>query len=606
MNRQDLQTIRSPKDARWQFPVTALVIAIGVSVLWLNNASWTVTQSGWLDPWIYVNYFTDFPGRGVWPEYYKASRIPWNSLGATVVGTFGLSTGQAVLAAISIALLGTASFFALRNVSLPAAIAATAITTLTPWFHGNGGWLYQNSLAGPLQAGATLIALSLLLRPRSTRLRALPTGGLADYHARVALLGLVVTLLAITNTMQVMVVAPAIVTLALTRRHRRSARRFLSSSVAFLVGVATGLMSCSAMSLLLGWRADFWAPLTRTFNSFSDGSFDVWWEPLSSRWWESQPYLGLIIASAFLPGALLLASRARRTAPPTRSQYGAHLLVMWHIASVTIWVATYLLLEFPLLNWSYHSYPLLISGAFAVSAIVTQETRARTFGTGAVSLVTVSSLAAVLPLLGSEAIQRAVSGIPLVDERSTLFIGFAAMLMWAIAGLTIKASTTPYRTQGRAAFVLSGMALVVLGFSIPGSLHYGVLYSESRCSSVLEGNAAILASVKAVQGIDSPVAVRIAGQEGELLAGGVRHDRLIFSSPDDPACTLDAAGIAASLGQIYPFTLEQEGSPQYQFVIQSAGQGIPATAQGEKWTHLKSYELEPYSRRLEGVLLARN
>jgi len=64
--------------------LVSLNILGAIGFLLASNHDWALTPAGYLDPWVYINYFRDFGNLtgGAYSDYYKATRIPWILIGS--------------------------------------------------------------------------------------------------------------------------------------------------------------------------------------------------------------------------------------------------------------------------------------------------------------------------------------------------------------------------------------------------------------------------------------------------------------------------------------------------------------------------------------------
>jgi len=341
-----------------------------VAVLGLANTNWLVTRAGVVDPWVYVNYFREIPGSPRWVDYYKVSRVPWTALGHFTSSVFGLEATQWVLVLGSIVALVVLVAVLLRPFAIEAAAFGVVLVALSPLFHGSGGWLYHNTLSGPLQIAATLLGLRLALSPRwpgRAGTRMLCWFGF----------GFVAMTLVFTNTMQALTVAPVIGVIVIAACLRRAPWRHAVRGIALVIaGGATSFLLCALTSVASGGRFLFYLPLYRTFSSFASNRYDeAWWYPLSSGWWRDATYLVIPLGAGIIgvvQGVGWLRARRRgvgRGVETTPTNWLAFALIGANLMVVIGWIVAYFL-KYHLLNWQHHSYPILLTGALSIAASV--------------------------------------------------------------------------------------------------------------------------------------------------------------------------------------------------------------------------------------------
>jgi len=503
---------------------------IGVALLALANPNWLVTPGGFLDPWVYVNYFRYLPGTDQWDGYYKVSRVSWTALGYAATTLFGLDAAQFVLALGSIVVLVVVMAVLLRPLATEAIAFAVTLVALYPLFHGSGGWLYQNTLSGPLHVTATLLGLRLALSPEWPR-RA---------HWRSvcwAAFGFLVVMLAITNTMQVLAVGPVILLIVAAAVHRRTSwRRAARPAALVILGGVSAFLLCAVTSAAAGGRFLFYLPLYHTFTNFaSSGDDQAWWQPLSSGWWRDAAYLVLPIGAAII--GLVQGTRwarARRRGEAWTATPAIHLgmaLVALNLVVLAGWIVLYAL-KYHLLNWGYHSYPIALTAALSLAGSVHLGIVKRGFDTaqGATALERwFPWVAAAVPtfLLLIPVAYVSVSFSSIDDGlRGGLLGGLAILGGVALAFLFVRS---------RRAFAV--LLLVALGLLIAtGSYERYSLTSD--CDAERLSNSAIVDIVESFAPGETPVYLYAKPGESASLARG---------------CTVRLDFTAASIDEITPF-----------------------------------------------------
>lgn len=545
--------------------VAVIVSMVALGILYVANPSWAVTPGGWLDPWVYVNYFLDYPGRGDWDLYYKASRVPWNVVGSAAVGALGLDGGQLVLAGLSTLLLGVSAFLTLRFISIAAGCVATVFFMVMPIFHGSGGWLYQNSLAGPLLMSLAAISVTAIakpgrfLEPPDERRTALLQGAL--WLAA----GAVTCLILIVNTMVVIAAVPLLGALVVAHATRGRYRLLMKRLAIAVGGAALVVVACALASRLMGGRYVFYQPLVNQFQAFSETRDDtVWWEPLSTGWWEGATYLALpLVSVAFsiwfllrfrlsLRTTLNMKSNTKRGAttlssPPFRV---AGLLAYWTLGATGLFLVSYAA-KMHLLNFGYHAYPTAIAGCAALTGIVfaygqvadANRWMARSYldiGAAGIAAAGIVGLLIVRPgeLVGLLPVLRI--SVPVIVAAAVVFVGaVVALLTMRISGpIPVAIGALPV-----------GLAIVLSWQTIgPGYSPLGA-YAAGGCKAGTLENKAIINTVNAF------------GNDGsfiELQTPGPRD--ISVSDEGATQCVVSVGNVAASLSQIYPFVVKTPGS----------------------------------------------
>ena len=498
------------------------VLGTGASVvlLALANQNWLVTPAGWLDPFIYINYFREFGdvnGEGVWTGNYKASRVPWNVIGNVVSATVGLYRAQFVLAFLSIAVLGFVGFHVGKKFDLQIGFLTTAIFVFFPTFHGNGGWLYQNSISGPVQAIFVWVSFLILSSDE-------PPSRSRGFSI---ILGLAAVALAIVNTMQALVLLPAFLFVTIhfiRKRHRRDLSQLFAYSV---LGGVLALSVTAGLSALFGGPVRFYEPLYRTFDSYSSGYHEVWWVPLGSGWWRDAGYLAAPIVIAVVGISQWLRSRIDKNSLTTLEAYA-----IWsHLGAIVVWIGSYQFLKFHLLNYEYHAYPIIITSVFALAASQSVWKRRRE-----------SNLDVAVP-----------------DRRvHLLWLGPFVCLVLPFASFTISLGQSSRLLQG------SFIEKVLIYFLIVGLWRSTKRRSSFVVLQVVTLCLPLLALPRSDYSASSVCDARLAGNEivFDLAARFNDHPKPIFviSVPQDTldlgtSCSVELDNVVASLSEVHPFWL---------------------------------------------------
>jgi hypothetical protein len=215
-----------------------LLASFGAVSVWLVFGPFAIYPPvGFIDPWFYTGYFTNFSylllHRGF--SYY-VSRLPWIIPGRTAFGIASPELASLLLCAGIVTVSGFSVYCMVRWYygRAPAVLAALALIT-NPYFMFAAGWQYPD---GAAIAYAT-VALALYLRPHSN-------WGWNDLLASSAL-----TLSASTNLAGAPMLAALLVIPLLRWRHSR--RQLIQRSLCTLAGIAiTTLLLMEVSKSVLG------------------------------------------------------------------------------------------------------------------------------------------------------------------------------------------------------------------------------------------------------------------------------------------------------------------------------------------------------------------
>ncbi|MBS1859027.1 MAG: glycosyltransferase family 39 protein [Acidobacteria bacterium] len=299
--------------------------------------------AGYLDPWIYTGYFTNFSYlvRHIGPTYY-VSRLPWILPG---IAAFHLLPPEAASVLLNLLIVTAAAgslYWAVRwHYGPPAGFLAAVLLATNPYFLSTVCWDYPD---GPAIAYA-FAALAFAVRPRGAPRR------------NSALTGVFLALSGLTN----MAAGPMILAVAGVALYRRRSWR---DSFALCAGAAAAVAAlCPVSQLLFGRWTYFYWQVYQTIATFGNHGF-------LSAMWGSGPGFLLIAYRLFAPVFLLVlaplcAARAGagRTNPVLRPAYLALLLCL----------ALYAFQEFVLhgvaLRVHYTSSYLLVPAFFVAGAL---------------------------------------------------------------------------------------------------------------------------------------------------------------------------------------------------------------------------------------------
>lgn len=344
----------------------SLNILGAVMFLLVCNQEWALTPAGYIDPWVYINFFRDFGNLNGSPDLagnYKATRIPWLLFGNVGVNVFGVEVFQVLLPLSHLVALGGLGYLIVRRVGVEYGVIAGSFLALSPVFHGSGSWLYQNSLTGPLQLASILMITRLTARndARTAKLpkqfwELLPAGALS-------------ALLAITSPVQSLVLIPyllaAICLDSLNQWDKeRGLKGFTRRLAVLLLGALCGVLLCSLASIAGGGRFDFWAPTQNLLVEMMRTRIDTrWHQDWSSGWLWSASWLALPTFGAVLA---LVRLTIWTISKPAGISALAILLNVGHLGASALWSILYFAFQIHVLNWNYHAYPLTLTAVLAI------------------------------------------------------------------------------------------------------------------------------------------------------------------------------------------------------------------------------------------------
>lgn len=344
----------------------SLNILGAVVFLLVCNKEWALTPAGYIDPWVYINFFRDFGNLNGGPDLagnYKATRIPWLLFGNAGVNVFGIEVFQVLLPLSHLVALGGLGYLIVSRAGVEHGVIAGSFFALAPVFHGSGSWLYQNSLTGPLQLASILMITRLT--PRNDARTAKPPKQFWELLTA----GALSALLAITSPVQSLVLIPYILAaICLDSINQwdegKRLKGFTRQSTVLMLGALGGVFLCSLVSVAGGGRFDFWAPTQNLLVEMMRTRVDTrWYQDWSSGWLWSASWLALPTFGAVL--AVLRITSWAINKPPGVSAL-AILLNVGHLGASVIWSVLYFAFQIHVLNWNYHSYPLALTAVLAV------------------------------------------------------------------------------------------------------------------------------------------------------------------------------------------------------------------------------------------------
>jgi len=363
-------SIRAQLVASWGKVIYLFVSSIAFLTLVARSDNWRITPPGWLDPWIYINYWvtSTSPENFGWNDYYKSSRIPWILVGKFWTSIVGLNGFQTLIPIIVAFLTGIITWQITRTFHIAARLVAVQLIVFFPYMlpTNTGGTFYQNSLSGTVQLYCLLIFSQILgAENGKTRFQNLKT-------KKLYLLGMGLCLMFATNQMQVLVFLPLLsyfcfAVLQASNIHRL---KFICSRMFFGFMCASGVIA--VISSLLGFRFFYQYTFLKTIVSYSqpENSHQVWWYPLSTGWLNSALYLSLPASLIVLSLPTLQSILVLKRKSQVRSEDSlAFFLVMNSVFSTLLWIVLYIG-KFHLLNWSYHAFPLTIFAIVGLSGFV--------------------------------------------------------------------------------------------------------------------------------------------------------------------------------------------------------------------------------------------
>ena len=514
-----------------------------ISVLALANQNWLLTPAGFLDPWIYVNYFRVLAGPPGWEDYYKVSRVPWTAVGHVATSLFGLEAVQYVLALASMVALVVLVAVLLRPLAIEAAVFGVALVALYPLFHGSGGWLYQNTLSGPLQVAAMLVGLRLALCPRWP-------GRVSTRVLCWFCFGFLVVTLAITNTMQVLAVVPVVVVIVVVvLRRGTSWLHALRGTAAATLGGAAAFLGSAAVSVAGGGRFLFYLPLYREFTSLSSTTNgEQWYQPLSTGWWRDATYLVLPLGAGIIGLVQVVgwvrANRRRPGNPAAPADTLALALIAVHLMVLTGWIVMYAM-KFHLLNYAYHSYPILLTSALSLAGSVQLGFARRGLTDGNRR----GRLSVWFPWL-AVAVPTFLLLFPLARASIEFSSADLALRGSLLGGLTVLGGLALAFRLVRSRRALLVVLLVSLGLLI-GTGSYGNYALLDRCDAARLANSAITDIAELHEPSADPVLIYASGTSKARLG---------------QQCVVPVQSLTSSLSEINPFVLyaaEVKGAPQF-------------------------------------------
>jgi hypothetical protein len=263
----------------------ALLAWFGAVLLWLIFGPFAIYQPiGYLDPWFYTGYFTNFSylllHRGF---VYYVSRLPWIIPGRIAFSIANPEVASLLLCAGILTVSGISVYWIVRwHYGQPAALLAVLALITNAYFMGTADWHYPD---GAAIAYAT-VALALYLRPHGS-----PSWN--GFLAAVAL-----TLSAFTNFAG----APMVLSVLLIPlwRWRHFLKKLLQQGVCALAGVAvTTLVLMAVSKRVLGDVRVFKPQLDQWLYALHNPGY------LSGTWGSGTEFL-LTAVRLFTPAFLLL------------------------------------------------------------------------------------------------------------------------------------------------------------------------------------------------------------------------------------------------------------------------------------------------------------
>ncbi len=466
---------------------------------------WLFSKPGWLDEWIYINYFIDLSNQNSWNGYYKASRIPYNAIGNLGFKIIGFEKYLELQHWIYLTLFLTLIFFLIRKYKkLNYALFISFLVTLNPEFHGSGGWLYQNTLSILLLIFAYALIVSMIQN---------------DYWAKkdkknisyllILCISIIATHLLIVNTLNTLALIPLVFILILMAK-KNEIFEIIAKLIIILIGFFGTLTFWSAYSNLMGFRLRFWQPLLETFINYSSGSHEVWHKGFFDLWWlnTNYSYVSSICVATFFSLFFLIKKQRGRVLnlddffERLKSDLVFFLSFVTFIVNMT-WVISYIF-RLHILEYDYHALPaILFSSLFLIVLITTylQKVIENNFGLD-------SNIEKFLPFSGLIISFYALVNIDFINLIVRYFTKNTLMILISLVLVTIILKIFSAIKKSHNNFLLS-TSILLLSFLVI-FIELNVInsrasskYNSSLCKSTREATFSVVQWVIATRSYDS-------------------------------------------------------------------------------------------------------
>lgn len=337
-----------------------------------KSTNWLYLKPGWLDEWIYLNYFFDLGTDSGWNNYYKASRVPYNFIGFVGFKFLGYEIYLESLHWIYLFILAiTVGLMTKFFLSLPYVFVLTFLLSLNPEFHGSGGWFYQNTIS-LLLIGISYVLITKLIKSRGSGLTGV--GQKKSLFISFLLLLIVSVHLLIVNTMHLLAMIPIFILLVFYPQDRKF---FNLGLLAFWSGIASILTFAfwSIISHSTGFRFKFWEPLLNIFLEYSSGSHEVWSKSFGSYWWLEQNYSYIsVMFSATLWSFFYLLLQIKKFSLSIENFFFLlktdliFLVSYFAFSTNLIWFSCYFL-NLHILEYDYHALPSIFASFLLIFCV---------------------------------------------------------------------------------------------------------------------------------------------------------------------------------------------------------------------------------------------
>ena len=333
---------------------------------------WLFSKPGWLDEWIYINYFIDLSNENSWNGYYKASRIPYNAIGNLGFKTIGFEKYLVLQHWIYLTLFLILIFSIIKKYKkLNYVFFISFLVTLNPEFHGSGGWLYQNTLSILL----LILVYVLIVLMIQNDLWARKDKKYIPYLFILSI-SIIATNLLIVNTLNTLALIPIIFILILMTK-KNGIIEIAVKLILILFGFFGTIVFWSVYSNLMGFRLRFWQPLLETFINYSSGSHEVWHKGFFDLWWLNTNYSYVSSISVATLFSLLFLTKGLRSKVSNLDDFFELLKsdLVFFLSFVTFivnmtWIISYIF-RLHILEYDYHALPAILFSSILLIAILT-------------------------------------------------------------------------------------------------------------------------------------------------------------------------------------------------------------------------------------------
>ena len=505
--------------------------------------------------------FFDWPGGiGGFETNYKVSRVPWLAAGWVVTRAVGGYWAEVVLAAAAITSLSVLAFLLARRFFVPW-ISLFIALGLAYWpfmYHGGGGgWLYHNTMLGPLLLGAVLCAVVAAdTNRRPTTLRA---------GAGFGALALAAVLLA---THALVLLAPVVIFVLLLATGERL-QRLITFGLGLVLGASATYAALGIFSLAAGNRFFFHLPLWDYLQAQRlPENKAMWWQPLSTGWLDRASYLALpavaillSVVAAFVSARVLWNGGAL-----SRTAVGL-------VAGSAVATFTYIVLYwqgFQSLDNQYIAFPLQLAGGVGVisaSALIVSAHRSNQCVSGnSAPLEAWWAVPGIVAWILPATVLASSRWLPIAEPLDAIrYSGFLIASAWTVAvfGTSSLAIWAAWQAGLQGGWALCVAPIAAFSLMLPFGMALVPRVENFQPGTNCSANgvaAALLADVRKelVRGAGaapSPNAPVIWGDPGTGVEPGVA----CYVDPHDVANSLVASVQTSAL---LSWTLERTPAPQ--------------------------------------------